>query len=54
MSAISSIGATAAAYQPVKTAATQPKPATTPTPVTKGKDPDHDGDTDGPGLDVNG
>ena len=57
MSSISAVGSNPAIYKPVPTPATQVKQAATKAPVAAaqaGHDPDHDGDTDGPGLDVNG
>jgi len=58
MSSINAVGSNPALYQPVATTATKLKDAATqkPNPVATAvsHDSDHDGDTDGPGLDVNG
>jgi hypothetical protein len=57
MSSINAVGSNSPIYQPVTHPSAQTKPAApaTANPASSGgHDPDHDGDTDGPGLDVNG
>ncbi len=54
---ISSIGSSAAIYQPDQSPTTQVKPTSTKTPQAQTEashDADHDGDTDGPGVDLKG